>query len=518
MSLAHSSEETVERPSLNTLLKDKTAAENFIQLLQEKLTSTGWMDWFLTEMNRESQTDPDLAYPSQGLVRTLHDGEKINRAEVHETDNQEFTAEMVPVMLYYLELFNHPDRIEALLTTPEFQPPTKHFKMLFLVARILNQAISINQLALSPQGDEEPRTRRTDSFISGPFVQLGNQPRTLLVGSANPECWGSAPAIAHMAEAHSLVGVPRDGLFSDIQRQVDLAKKSFEWIENSPTLLGRSSEEKATLVELWKHNVMGVLEANPQKALPRAKRLYKAGVRTFRIYSPEPGSELVETLKALRQCERENNWEPIEIFVGQIVSVQQAKRAEKAGATGIYVGIGGGGRCKTGVRSGVAIDWPELVWKLRGKIKIPIIIEGGASDYIGQTLVTGGTGIGVTRAVAGGTYESPGGRLFYAGDDGQLFKPYGGEASGRVKALGDKEGPFGIIPYEEGDTTTAQQNFGRGNSPTLLRNLYLKNGDIIMAMVFQNARTISLLQEKGVRTLKTASLEEQQLRHPHESM
>ncbi len=516
MPLAHSSEQRINRPSLNTLLKDKQAAEAFIELLQSELTHNGWVNWFLQEMTRESQTDPDFAYPSQGLARTLHDGEKIRSANVHEIDQAQFVEEMVPVMLYYLELFNHPDRIQALLETPGFQPPKRHFKMLFFIAQLLNQAISINQLALSPQGAENPRTRRTNSFMSGPFVMLGKQPRSVLVGSANPECWGSAPAIAHMAEAHALVGVPRDGLFADIQRQVDLAKKSFEWIENSPSLLGRSPEEKKELVELWRHNVMGVLEANPQKALPRAEALYAAGVRTFRIYSPEPGSELVDTLKALRQMERDKGWEAIEIFVGQIVSVKQSKQAEKAGATGLYIGIGGGGRCKTGVRSGVAIDWPELVWKLRGKVSIPVIVEGGGSDYIGQTLVTGATGIGVTRAVAGGTYESPGGWLFYEDETG-LFKPYGGEASARVKDLGDKEGPFGIIPYEEGDTTVAQQNYGRGNSPTLLRNHYLRNGDVIMAMVFQNAPTIALLQERGVHTLKTASLQEQQLRHPHEA-
>ena len=64
----------------------------------------------------------------------------------------------------------------------------------------------------------------------------------------------------------------------------------------------------------------------------------------------------------------------IEIIAGQVVDVSQAVAAQEVGADGIVIGIGGGGRCITGVRSGSVIDWPELVWGLRGEINIPIIV------------------------------------------------------------------------------------------------------------------------------------------------
>ena len=449
------------------------------------------------------------------MVQTPYDGPEISRSIVQVFDTEEFKNTVVPGMLYYLELFNHPERIARLRETQPSEPPKKQFKMLFLIANLFNQALSINQLALSPQGHEKKRVSRSERFINGPFAMLGDQPRSLLAGSANPEVWGSIPAIAHMVQTHSLCGLPRDGLFLDVKRQVDLAKGVFEWLEKSPVLVGRNEDEARELLTLWHHNVVGVLEVDTQKGLKRAEALYEAGVRTFRPYSPEPGSDLVTFVSALRELEKSRAWEHIEIFAGQTVSVEQALELEKAGATGLYVGIGGGGRCKTGVRSGVAIDWPMLIWKLRGKSHIPVIIEGGASDYIAQTLAVGGSGIGVTRIVAGGTTESPGGLLYYLNGDGRLFKPYGGEASGRVKSLAGKVGPLGIIPYEEGEVDKAFMQYGRGNMPTLLSRAYFLNGDAILAYVYQNARNLKEFQDRAVRTLQITNPMELLLRQPH---
>jgi hypothetical protein len=497
------------------MLKNPQKAEAYIEQKLETLKQSGYLDWLLAEFSRESQTDPALAYPSQGLVRTPYDGDAINQAHTDIIPQQEFIDSILPGMLYYLELFNHPQRIARLLATPIFTAPQKHALNIFSKAKTTRQAISINQLALSPQGHTQPRVSRSEKFQAGPFVSLGNQPRSLLVGSANPEVWGSAPAIAHMAQTHSLIGIPRDGFFSNIQRQADLATSVLTWLEKSPLLVDRPAEQAEQLLTLWKHNVMGVLEVSPKKGLARAEALYQVGIRTFRLYSPEPGSDLVKMVKLLRKLEKQNNWEPIEIFAGQVVDTDQAVQAAKAGATGLYVGIGGGGRCKTGVRGGLAIDWPELIWSLRGAVAIPVIIEGGASDAIAQTLAVGGTGIGVTRIAAGGTVESPGGLRYFVNSDGRFFKPYGGEASGRVKYLGGKAGPYGIIPYEEGEVGLAFRQYGRGNLPTLLSQMYYLNGDVILAFVMQNTSDLASFQQKAVKTLQTTSALEVALRQPH---
>ncbi len=500
-------------PEFEEFLRNKKVAENYISQLVKVLKKNGWWQTMLDHYARESTTSAKKSYPSQGLIKTEHDRSYGNR--VKDVDKK-FFDQVIYDWLYYLELFNHPQRLKYLLAVSKskFSPPPARWSRIFLFAKLMKKAVAINELALHISKADKDRTKRTERFLQGPFVKLGRQARTVFVGSANPDIWGSVPAIASMAMSHCLVGVPRDGYFRDIKRQADLARAVLDWIRQCPVLLHCSASEKKMLLDLWTHNVMGVLEASPDRAVERATALYQVGVRTFRVYSPEPGLGPLESLEALKQLATIKKWEPIEVFVGQVVSVSQAQDLDRAGAAGIIIGIGGGGRCTTGVRSGSAIDWPQLVWDLRGRIKIPVIIEGGASDHIAQTLTVGATGIGVTRTVGGGTIESPGGYRYFVDDQKNLFKYYRGEASAGMKSMGGKEGPFDIIPYVEGQSTRVLLEYGRGNLPTILQKLNLLIGDNIMALVFQNVDSVTDLAN-CTESLRTVSPAESELRHPH---
>lgn len=234
---------------------------------------------------------------------------------------------------------------------------------------------------------------------------------------------------------------------------------------------------------------MGTLEASVESAKIRAEALYKVGVRTFRVYSPEPGTGVVDTTRYLKK--RYGN--DIEVVASFIVDTEQAKQAEEAGADVIIIGVGGGGRCTTGVRSGSAIDWPQLLYQLRGEINIPVIVEGGASDHIALTLLLGASGISVSRIVSGGTIESPGGVLFYIDKKGGLFKPYGGEASARTKYLDGKLLPFDIPSFVEGETSRAYLSYGNHKFPTLTYNLHTLTEDAILSLVFRGVKNIEEL-------------------------
>ncbi|MDH5533580.1 MAG: IMP dehydrogenase [Candidatus Pacebacteria bacterium] len=499
-------------PSFSDLLKERVIAEKYIEELVKYLKKGGqWRD-LVDELNRVSTTNHKASYPDQGLTITAYDvvpssltTKKLSKKEITLT---------LKAWLYYLELFNHPERLESLFATnkQKFKPPQKSTNKLLNNKK--NYIVGINEFSLTPQGATKSRTKRTERFRQGPFIKLGNQARSIFVGSANPDIWGSSMAIASMAMAHCLCGIPRDGFFSDPNRQTDLAINVIKLLKNSPILEGKSPEIKQKLFKMWIHNLVGVLEANPKKAKIRTTKLYKEGIRSFRIYSPEPGLGALQTLKLLKKLEKENNWEPIEIFVGQVVSTKQALALENAGATGIYLGIGGGGRCTTGVRSGVGINWPQLVWEMRGKVSIPLLVEGGGSDYVAQSLSLGVSAIGVTRAAGGATIESPGGVLYFE-DEKKLWKPYRGEASAGMKAMGGRIGPFGFIPYVEGEGTRAYLEHGRDNVPTILQKLNLLFGDAVMALVFQNAQSIEELQKMGAKSLRLSGEGEVAIRHTH---
>jgi hypothetical protein len=425
------------------------------------------------------------AYPSQGMLTTPFDFLPAVKKGMIDPESM---VHILRVRQYFLELFNHPERIEVLkkVQREKFVPPPKVESHAMQHLENIGLAVAVSDLGVSVVGSNHERISRTDRFLHGPFVKLGRRARSVLVGSAMPDTFGSVSAISTMAQCLSLVCVPRNGPFHDIQRQVDLVLEVWNALSESEVLLGRSPADRRFLLDQWRHNVMGVLETEPQLARRRAEALYKAGVRVFRVYSPEPGLGVIHTVEELRRDFKND----IEIFAGQVVDVDQAKQLEAVGADGLYVGIGGGGRCITGVRSGSVIDWPQLVWQLRGEISIPTVIEGGASDHVATTLALGATGIGVSRIVAGGTVESPGGMLYCIDQNGKFFKPYGGEASARTKYLDGKMLPYGLPSFVEGETRSADMTYLPYGVPTLAYNAYNLIEDVILSLVFRAVNTV----------------------------
>ncbi len=460
--------------------------------------------WYVESRNNHR------AYPSQGLLSTPFDflpAVKTGMLPLNEM------LKILRVRQYFLEIFNHPQRLKFLKQKQKekFQPPAKVESQVMTKAVKDEVALSVSDLGVAIIGSQNERVSRKQRLLQGPFVKLGRYARSPLVGSAMPDVYGSVYAIATMAQCFSLVGVPRNGPFRQIKRQVDLIKEVWNALKESEVLIGRSTAEKKFLLKQWRANVMGVLETETERALLRAQALAEVGVRTFRVYSPEPGVNALKTLRTLRR--RFGN--EVEIFVGQVVDLLQAKQLQDAGADGLYIGIGGGGRCTTGVRSGSVIDWPILLWQLRGEIKIPVIVEGGASDHIATTLALGATGIGVSRIAAGGTIESPGGMLYYIDSQGRHFKPYGGEASARSKYLGQKMLPFGIPSFVEGETRKAEMKHLPYGQPTIPFNLFSLTEDIILSLVFRGVTQINQFHQINPSPLRLKTWLGSVIQKPH---
>jgi hypothetical protein len=446
-------------------------------------------------------------YPSQGLLSTPFDYvSKLGKTIL----SDELLWDALQVRWYLLALMNHSERLDYLkkVESKKFSPPPKISSRVMECAQENGLALAIGDLGAVVVGHKNGRISRRDLLVQGPFTILGKYARIPFAGSAMPDVFGAPAAIATMAMCHALVSVPRNGVFSDIKRQVDLVKSSFEWLKQDEIL--HNHQDRKELVKRWKRNIMGVIEAE-MGGKERASLLYEAGVRTFRVYSPEPGRDVIKMVEWLRN-EYGNK---IEIFAGQVTAVFQAKELEQKGADGLYIGIGGGGRCITAVRSGSVVDWPNLLWQLRGEIQIPVIVEGGASDHVGVTLMLGATGIGVSRIAAGGTIESPGGLLYLVDQEGIWFKPYGGEASARTKYQDNKMLALGIPAFVEGETTKAVKAFIPHVRPTLVDNMYYLLEDLVLSLVFRGVSTIKELQAIDPSPLRriTGAGQEQQYTH-----
>jgi len=426
-------------------------------------------------------------YPSQGLLLTPFDYLNFVGKTLLPEDE---LWETLRVRTYVLEIFNHPDRIKAIQAASKqaFVPPPR------TTSRVMEKALrddfflSVRDLGLVIIGSDGHRIARRQLLQHGPFLKIGKSARIPFSGGAMPDIFGAPAALATMAACHALACIPRNGAFSDINRQTDLAQAAWDWLETEPMLQDRA--DKSTLLKLWRKNFVGVVEPDIKQGLKRAQKLFDVGIRAFRVYSPEPGRDAESTVRELRRMFGPE----IEIFAGQVTSLVQAQRLQKVGADGLYVGVGGGGRCTTAAKSDSAVDWPELVWQLRGEIDLPILVEGGASDHIGITLALGASCIGTTRMAGGGTIESPGGLLYLVNQNNQWFKPYGGEASARTKYQDGKMMACHIPAFVEGETTMAFKSYIPHIRPTLAQNMLFSVEELILSLVFRGCQTVSEFQ------------------------
>lgn len=470
---------------------------------------------------------------SQGLLLTGYENSGPPNFLLEDIANTkpELLQDSLEAYLFHLSLFNHPEYLDNLYRVAQdgYAPPHAAFSQVMELAEEAEKVLTIHDLILTIGDADQARGSRTKIFGQGlstsykhPATGLLSRPgreqaRNLFVIGENPDITGSSLMLATLAASHFLAGVPRDGLFKDSNRQADLASDALTTLEQFAQFFGRNDAERLKLTEWYQHNLVGVVESEPKAAIERAEQLYQTGLRTFRVYSPEPNLGLVQTVEALRNHETTQKWDPIEIFAGQVVSVEQAIKLEQVGANAIYLGVAGGGRCITGVVANLAIDWPQLLWKLRGKINIPAIVQGAANDNPLTTLALGASGIGVVGKLAG-SIESPGGTVYIVNPKtDELFKFYGGEASNRTRAAAGRWDAFNRTINTEGETTqrSLRAEPWQGMYPITLQVLTSMMEQLSTSFVFQNLRNLSEVHRYAHRNLRQESRWGFQVRNAH---
>lgn len=484
--------------SLLKLLYDVDYGEKYIinKLKKEESKSDYLKVWY--DLSKKAED----VYPSQGFLFTPYD--EFNQSYPLRMLSEDILIDTLRTRRYFLEIANHPYRIKRIkeITKNPYVAPSKNDSIMFENAFVQGHSLAIGDISASMTGSERVRLSRKSLYTDSTIVKLGKQARQVFVGSASPDIWNSAAAISTMAASHCISIIPRNGMTWSLQRQIDLAKESLEWLKRMSNEILSGRTDKNYVYNLWKNNVGIALKTNPDEIVETAKEFYKLGIRLFRPYSPEPSKSLVQSVQALRK-EFGNS---IEILASFGTSMDQIRELEQEGSDMIIIGTGGGGRCITAVRSGTTIDWPELAYRIRGLVNIPLIAEGGASDNITAALLTGITGISVSRVGGGGSIESPGGALYAVDNNGLLFKPYGGEASARSKMLDGKLRPFKIISFVEGKTSKAYISNGQeGALPTLTYNLNLLTEDVVLSLVYRGAESILALQNINPSPLKRIS-------------
>ena len=195
--------------------------------------------------------------------------------------------------------------------------------------------------------------------------------------------------------------------------------------------------------------------------IKRSNELINAGVDALVIDTAHAHSKSVaDALKKVK-----DNFDNIDVVVGNIATAEAAEFLINIGADGLKVGIGPGSICTTRIVAGVG--YPQFsavleVANVANNKDIPIIADGGIryTGDITKAIAAGADSVMLGSLLAG-TEESPGETVIF---DGRKFKTYRGMGSVEAMKKGSKsryfqdsetdfkklvpEGIVGRVPYK----------------------------------------------------------------------
>jgi len=361
-----------------------------------------------------------------------------------------------------LAIANHParlftmDQLEQIgfIPPPKVKRPRKRRRPIDIAEKNgeilwLSDLGQIRQLKLKRKAANHPQVHRTPFLAVGPLSFVGDRVRSFISVGAMSDIVGSVLAGVTLSKMHVLWHVPKDGKYADPNVQASFVKEVVEQLKNADDafLNTYSQDERDRIIDRWISCMVVASEADPYKALKRNEKTTKAGSKSSRPYQHTAGIEVVRTTDALKR-EYGNG---IEIFASQISSPYIAQASEEVGASAVIIGVGSSAVCTTADLAALTPTNAHLAWKLRGKLRIPVLGEGGAVNNPVVSALVGMSGVLGSGSLGGGTFEAPGGMFFFTKDNGEtLLKPYGGEASPRSKHLGRKIYPTGEAFFEEG--------------------------------------------------------------------
>lgn len=333
---------------------------------------------------------------------------------------------------------------------------------------------------------------------------------------------GSVLGYLTVAQAGCMAFVARDKVLSSEDHQATVVERvidTLRTIELPPEMLpqerdlqefwqiterqpGEYSSQVAkdryieALRDSWVANVGAAIEASP-KGITRAQKLYEAGCRLFRIYSPEGGREIVDQVKEMKRTFGDDP--KVKIVAGQLMDRETAKASADSGADAIIIGVAGGSQCTTSQNAGIPVNTPNLLYDLRGSLEVPIGIEGGG---VGNHLMAAyalGASFLLKPGEIGMSIEGAGGRYMLQDPEKNYWMLYGGEASDASKWWRDLVDDLGRPEFVEGEKGVRMLPQDRYS---MTRNIRKLRQQIAIGLVFQRAGSIAELHQRDCSNIR----------------
>lgn len=245
-------------------------------------------------------------------------------------------------------------------------------------------------------------------------------------------------------------------------------------------------------------------------ALERAEALVKENVDAIVIDTAHAHSKGVfTTLEKIK-----NNFNGIDVIVGNVGTAEAAKDLVEAGVDAIKVGIGPGSICTTRVVAGVGLPQLSAIYEVAKSCKeenIPVIADGGIrySGDLAKAIAAGADSI-MAGSLFAGVEESPGDTIIY---QGRKFKTYRGMGSVEAMQKGSKDRYFQDL---EEDVKKLVPEGISGRVPykgTLEEVVYQLIGGLKAGMGYCGAPDINSLKKAEFVKITSAAVIES---HPHD--
>ncbi len=353
---------------------------------------------------------------------------------------------------------------------------------------------------------------RSDLVQEGIYARIGKHYRSLLCTAPMPDTSGSFDALWTSIRCHMLTVIPRNSHFVNPENQLKMAAELLEAARHA-IIPGVHDTKVLNFARAhFQRNICISLSIN-EDCINTFRKSYELGVRCFRLYSIATDIRVrIQTLRLVKEIQLRSTVEdPVELFIGQITSIEQYEDLrsnlsddEWAHIDGFFIGNGGGVRCTT-AETGMIVNTPSLILDLRGREGMDIksiIVEGGVGDEPAVALLLGASGLSYAAGISGASIESPNGGLFLY-DGSNYWSPQRGEASTSTKIIEDDNQNTREICYQDGEPQQVEGDIGYLRQDirfvSMCGRIRVRNEWLAQCFVKMGVSTLTQLQALGTK-------------------
>ncbi|QQS43886.1 non-canonical purine NTP pyrophosphatase [Candidatus Roizmanbacteria bacterium] len=314
-------------------------------------------------------------------------------------------------------------------------------------------------LAYARQYSEESQSRTAAAMNH--ILNRNGVPTSVFALGGMPPVTGSRDVVTTAALSFMRSYIPHNSLFVDFDRRKKMFDECKTYVEDMIP-----GEENDDIRKLAVAQIGVCVSGKDIEAIAnQTDELIQSGCGSLRIYTTNPGPEVVDAARAIGKTVKEkrdpNETLPFHLCVGPIVDIKQAEELLKVSqeygiALTLLGGHGGGENC-TSLEGGAAANAIEIIYGLSKREEfndVSLGFEGGLGTWFGPWMGRIEQ-ISKDGSMVRGCVETQGG-LSILHKSGAPVQPYSGTASPWTQmveealGLADRTNPAGQLKNDEG--------------------------------------------------------------------